>query len=208
MRDMFSTENYAAVRLPLAGASNLPPWCYTSPEWHERELDTIFRGPDAEWLCVGRADQIPEPGDFYTIDLVGQPLIVVRDNDKQVRVHSAICRHRGAVIAEGQSGRCRTFVCPYHSWTYDLDGRLRGTPGNPPPMENVENFDPRDHGLAAILSDSWAGFIFVNFNSGPRPLVEWLEGLPEFLKNYDIQDMQFTHRDIYEVDCNWKICWE
>ena len=205
MTNLFSPEKYAAVRLPLHQASNLPSWCYTSPEWHERELDTIFRGPNAEWLCVGRADQIPNPGDFYTIQLVGQPLIVVRDNQNQVRVHSAICRHRGALIAEGEAGHCRTFVCPYHSWTYDLDGSLRATPGNPPPMAGVERFETRDYGLTPVRSDSWAGFVFVSFNPHPKPLLDWLEGLPAFLRNYDIQDMQFTHRDIYEVDCNWKV---
>ena len=205
MNDMFSPETYAATRLPLHEASNLPSWCYTSPEWHERELDTIFRGPNAEWLCVGRADQVPNPGDFYSIGLVGHPLLVVRDNQNKVRVHSAVCRHRGALIAEGKQGRCKTFVCPYHSWTYDLDGRLRGTPGDPPPMAGVQGFDPAQNGLTPVTSDIWAGFIFVTFNPQPRPLIDWLQGLPAFLKNYDVANMQFTHRDIYEVECNWKV---
>jgi len=202
MSDLFKPEKYAATRLPLDQASNLPSWCYTSAEWHEREVETIFK---TEWLCVGRVDQVPEPGDFYSIELIGRPLVVVRDNQRKVRVHSAICRHRGAVVAEGKQGRCRSFVCPYHSWTYDLDGSLRGTPGVPAPMEGTKNFDPKEHGLTPVTSETWAGFVFITFNPKPEPLLSWLGQLPAFLKNYNLEEMQFTHRDIIEVDCNWKI---
>ena len=101
--DIFSPEHYRATRLPLPKASPLPGWCYTSPEWHQREVETLFR---KDWLCVGRAEQIPDKGDFFSIEVIGQPLIVVRDEQKQVRVHSAICRHRGAIIAQGQKGKC------------------------------------------------------------------------------------------------------
>src|SRR5436190_19591783 len=88
--DLFSAEKYVASRRPLAQASPLPGWCYVSPEWHAREMETIFRGANSEWLCVGRVDQIPNPGDFYTIPVLGQPLIVVRDKDGSVNVLSAI----------------------------------------------------------------------------------------------------------------------
>ena len=106
---MFSPEQYVATRRPLHQASPLPGWCYVSPEWYAREVDSMFR---KDWLCGGRAEQIPQVGDFFSIELVGQPLIVVRVEKGQIRVHSALCRHRGAVITE-DSGRCRAFVCPY-----------------------------------------------------------------------------------------------
>lgn len=202
--EMFSPESYAATRRSLSQASPLPSWCYVSPEWHAREIDTIFRGPDAEWLCIGRVDQVPNPGDFYTIPLLGQPLVVVRDQERKVHVHSAVCRHRGAVIADGE-GNCRAFICPYHSWTYRLDGRLAGVPGSPSPLEGVENFEKSAHGLTPVPFDTWAGFIFVTFNPKPKPLMQWLGSLPAFLANYRIEEMQFTHRDIYEVGCNWKV---
>jgi choline monooxygenase len=203
-QDIFSPDHYAATRRPLYRASPLPGWCYVSPEWHRREIDSIFRGPKGEWLCVGRVDQVPNAGDFYTLPLLGQPLIIVRDQNGRVHVHSAICRHRGAIVVEGE-GQCRAFVCPYHSWTYRLDGRLAGVPGSPSPLEGVEEFEREDHGLTAIRSDEWRGFIFVTFNPNPRPLLEWLGSLPDFVKNYRIEEMQFTHRDIYEVECNWKV---
>src|SRR5579883_1620678 len=160
---MFSSETYRATRLPLSRAAPLPGWCYTSPEWYEREIETIFRGPQGEWLCVGRVDQVPKPGDFYTIPLLGQPLIVVRDQENRIHVHSAVCRHRGAVIVEGE-GNCRGFSCPYHSWSYRLDGRFAGAPG----MAGVEALDKASLGLTPLDFDVWAGFIFVTFN--PRPM--------------------------------------
>ena len=199
--NLFAAENYAASRRPLSQASPLPWWCYVAPEWYERELETIFR---SEWLCVGRVDQVPNPGDFYAIPLIGQPLVVVRDNGGRVNVLSAVCRHRGAVITESE-GRCRQFMCPYHNWTYALDGALVNTPGLPPPMDGAEGFDRSRYGLTAVRTDFWAGFIFVTFNPSPQPLMQSLGTLPEFLKNYNLEDMRFTHRDIYEVDCNWKV---
>jgi choline monooxygenase len=202
--DIFDPKTYAANRKPLNQASPLPWWCYVSAEWHQREVETIFRGPESEWLCVGRVDQVPNPGDFYTIPLLGQPLIVSRDNSGKVNVLSAVCRHRGAIITEGE-GRCRQFMCPYHNWTYSLDGTLINTPGLPPPMEASEGFDKAHHHLSRITTDIWAGFIFVTFNPSPRPLLESLGTLPAFLANYRLEDMQFTHRDIYEVECNWKV---
>lgn len=202
--DLFSPEKYVASRRPLAQASPLPGSCYVSPEWYAREIETIFRGSDSEWLCVGRVDQVPNPGDFYTIPLLGQPLIVVRDKDGKVNVLSAICRHRGAVITEGE-GRCRQFICPYHNWTYALDGQLIDTPGLPPPMDASEGFDKTHYRLGSPRTDFWAGFIFVTFNPNPQPLMKALGTLPEFLKNYQLENMRFTHRDIYEVECNWKV---
>ena len=202
--DLFDPETYAATRRPLGQAAPLPGWCYASAQWHEREIERIFRGPHSEWLCVGRTDQVPKPGDFYTIALAGQPLIVARDHDDRVNVLSAVCRHRGAVITEGE-GRCRALVCPYHNWTYALDGRLINIPGQPPPMSGVEGFDAAAHGLKAMRTDIWAGFIFVTFNPHPGPLVDTLGGLPGFVSNYRLDEMRFTRRDVYDIDCNWKV---
>ena len=202
--DLFAPEKYAASRRPLEQASPLPGWCYVSPEWHAREMEAMFRGPQSEWLCAGRVDQVPNPGDFYTIPVLGNPLIVARDKDGKVNVMSAVCRHRGAVITEGE-GRCKQFMCPYHNWTYALNGELIATPGLPPPMAGSTDFDMANHRLTAITTEFWAGFIFITFNPKPKPLMQSLGGLPEFLKNYQLEQMQFTHRDIYEVDCNWKV---
>jgi choline monooxygenase len=197
---MFDQQQYELTRRPLRQAGPLPGWCYTSPEWYQRELDVIFR---KEWLCVGRVEQIPNTGDYFTQEVIGQPLIVVRDGS-EVRVHLGVCRHRGAIITQGK-GKCRSFVCPYHSWTYALSGKLVGIPGSPHPLAGVEDFSNDDYGLIPIRSGIWGGFIFVTFNADATPLQTWLGDLPEFLAEYNIDQMQWTHVDEYEIDCNWKV---
>jgi choline monooxygenase len=197
---MFDQQQYELTRRPLRQAGPLPGWCYTDPEWYQRELDVIFR---KEWLCVGRVEQIPNTGDYFTQEVIGQPLIVVRDGS-EVRVHLGVCRHRGAIITQGK-GKCRSFVCPYHSWTYALSGKLVGIPGSPHPLAGVEDFSNDDYGLIPIRSGIWGGFIFVTFNADAAPLQTWLGDLPEFLVEYNIDQMQWTHVDEYEIDCNWKV---
>ena len=198
---IFSPEHYARTRLPLHEASPLPGWCYTSQEWYERELETMFR---KDWLCVGRMEQVPETGSYMNVEIIGQPLILVRDETNNIRVHLAVCRHRGAIISKGQ-GRCRAFTCPYHSWTYALNGKLVSTPGTPPPMAGVAGFDTSDYGLVPIRAETWGGFVFINFDEKAQGLRQWLGDLPGFLSDYRLDQMQWTHRDMYEIDCNWKI---
>jgi choline monooxygenase len=198
---LIDPSNYADLRRPIHQASTLQPWCYVSPEWYAREVEAIFR---REWLCVGRAEQVPNPGDYLTIELIGEPIIIVRDDEGMVRALSGVCRHRGAVVAQG-SGTCRAFQCPYHNWTYSLSGELLGTPGRPRPMDDVENFDHRDYGLVTIRLDTWEGFLFITFNPDPEPLRAWLGDLPDLLGRYRIGEMRFTHQGIYDVACNWKV---
>ena len=137
--------------------------------------------------------------------LVGRPIIVARNDNGEIRVFSAVCRHRGATVAEEGLGHRRAFACPYHGWTYSLDGELVSTPGRPAPMEGVAGFDKRNIALDPVRAQSWGGFVFVTYNSSPPPLVDWLGDLPTFLKNYELESMRFTHRDIYEGDFNWKL---
>ena len=194
----FSSQTYAATRRPLEQASALPGWCYHDAEWHEREMDAIFR---KDWLCIGRTEQIPRPGDYYTMDLVGQPLIVVHDTEGVVRVHSAVCRHRAAVVAQGE-GHCRAFVCPYHSWSYGLDGRLLAVPG---PMRASVGFAKEANGLHPVRCELWGGFIFANLDPDAPPLLQALGQAATFLANYDLAAMRRTHFDVLEVGCNWKV---
>jgi len=148
--------------LPLARASTLPAPAFTSPRVYEREIERLFR---REWLCAGRVDQIPESGDYMCLDLLGARLVVVRDHDGRVRVLSRICRHRAADVVGG-SGNTRSFQCPYHAWTFALDGRLVGAPH----MDGVEGFERSDCGLPELRSELWEGWIFVNFDPEAAPL--------------------------------------
>lgn len=197
----FSPEHFELIRKPLHKAGPLPHWCYTDQDWYDLEIDNIFR---KDWLCVGRVEQIPETGDYFTLTVIRQPLIVVRDEDGDVRAHLGLCRHRGAIVAEGK-GKCRSFICPYHSWTYSLSGKLVGIPGSPHPLIGVDDFDNDDYGLLPVRSEIWGGFIFVTFNEEAPPLTEWLGDLPAFLEEYNLDQMQWTHADVYDVDCNWKV---
>jgi len=123
--NIFSPERYAKTRLPIEQAHPLPPEVYTSQEWYDREIETIFL---KRWLQVTREEEIPNPGDYVRIDIIGEPLIVLRDRSGDIRALSASCRHRGSELVEGK-GNCKTLVCPYHAWTYSLSGELMGAPG-------------------------------------------------------------------------------
>jgi phenylpropionate dioxygenase-like ring-hydroxylating dioxygenase large terminal subunit len=185
--------------LPVGEAKLLPPDCYTSPEFYEFERQAIF---DRDWICVGREDQVANSGDFITITLFGEPLLVARDKAGQVNVMSAVCRHRGAVVTEEAAGNCSTFRCMYHHWTYGLDGALLGCPA----MEQTENFVKTDNGLVRLPVELWQGFIFTNFDPNPKSLVDGLVGATELLTNYDLEHAFHVKGPVIEdLPWNWKV---
>ncbi|MDE2792905.1 MAG: aromatic ring-hydroxylating dioxygenase subunit alpha [Paracoccaceae bacterium] len=179
-----------------ADARTMPPLLYTSPDFHELERDELFR---KEWVCIGHEGEIPVPGDFFTTDLVGEPLLVCRDRNRQVRVLSNVCRHRGNIVAEG-SGNSRSFVCSYHAWTYDLDGSLKTAPL----MTNVKGFDRDKCGLHQFCSEIWSRFIFVNLDGNADPLAPQLETLDRILHNYHHEQRHLLFRDTCVWNTNWK----
>ncbi len=188
---------YATSRLPVMQAETLPPVAYTSREFYEREVERIFL---REWIFVGRVDHVPNPGDYFTLEYVGVPLIIVRD--QQGKLHALVnsCRHRGSVVAEGE-GRCRAFRCPYHSWVYDLDGRLLTAPE----MQKTERWDPASYPLRSVRLETWGGFLFVNFDPAAPGLHQYLGDLPEKLESYRLEDMVCVRRRSYRIGCNWKL---
>jgi phenylpropionate dioxygenase-like ring-hydroxylating dioxygenase large terminal subunit len=182
----------------VAEASTLPRRWYTSPECFQFEVETIF---SHEWICLGRVEQIPDAGDYFTITFVDDPLIVVRDKDDTIRVLSAVCRHRGMVISEGQ-GNCEGhFTCPYHSWTYDLRGNLLGSPD----MDRTRDFDKLNVKLPALRTEVWHGFIFANWDSEAPALAPRLTDIDSHLQDYEIDHLVSVPGKAYEFICNWKI---
>ena len=151
-----ATEGLKQTKLPLSQASNLPSHCYTSREFYELEVREIFL---KEWLCVGRQEQIERPGDYFTIEILNEPLIVVRDMTGDLHALSAVCRHRAEVVVSGE-GNLRAFACPYHGWIYSLKGELLGAPE----MDKMDNFDKSLNCLPSIRLEVWEGFIFINFD--------------------------------------------
>jgi phenylpropionate dioxygenase-like ring-hydroxylating dioxygenase large terminal subunit len=185
----------------VSTAATLPPVLYTSEEVLAFEKEALFM---KEWLCVGRAERIPEVGDWFTVTIMEEPLIITRDKEGQVRAMSAVCQHRAMQVCEG-AGNSSTFKCPYHHWNYALDGRLLGAPA----MERTEGFDKSEWGLPQLKVEEWMGFVFVNFDPDAQPLAPTLERYTPYLQNYDLENAvcpgTFTLED---RPWNWKVMFE
>ena len=197
MDDALEPTQYATTRRPVMEAETLPPAAYTSPEFYRREVERIFM---REWNFIGRADVVPRAGDYFTLELVGVPLVVVRGSDGIVRAFANTCRHRGSLVATGE-GNCRAFRCPYHSWVYGLDGALLGSTE----MQRTADFDPAAYGLRPIRLETWNGFLFVDFSGKAVPVREYYGDLDEKLASYRMADMVCVRRRAFDVRCNWKL---
>ena len=142
-----------------ADGQSLPAWIYRDPEFFERERQAIFR---QSWQLVCHLNDVPRPGDFYTFEFLGESLVVVR-TDEGVRAFHNVCRHRAARLLDGERGSCgRRITCPYHAWTYALDGRLVGVPQR----DAFRGLDVLRHGLATVEHEVFMGFIFVRLAPG------------------------------------------
>ena len=194
---IFNPERYARTRLPIEQAHPLPPEVYTSEEWYIREIETIFL---KKWLVATREEEIPNPGDYIRIDMVDEPLIILRDREGTVRALSASCQHRAAELLTGK-GNCSRIVCPYHAWTYSLSGDLVGAPA----MEDAIGFDKKDYSLPSVRAETWGGFVFINFDDDAAPLLESLGDLPERFKDYHLEDMIVVKKWENRFKANWKI---
>ena len=185
----------------VSQAVTMPPELYTSAEVLEFEKQALFM---REWLCVGRAEQIPEVGDWFTITIMDEPLIVARNKDRDVVVMSAVCQHRAMQVCEGK-GNNTTFKCPYHHWIYGLDGRLLGAPA----MEKTKNFDKAEWGLPTLRVEEWMGFIFTNFDADAAPLAPTLERYTPYLANYHLEDAVCPSTfKLENMPWNWKVMFE
>jgi phenylpropionate dioxygenase-like ring-hydroxylating dioxygenase large terminal subunit len=179
----------------------LPPVVYTSEEFYAFEREAIFA---REWLCVGRVDQLPEPGDYFTVTIAEEPLIVVRTKEREIRVLSAVCRHRGHLVAE-EKGNCTKFTCPYHHWMYGLDGRLLGAPA----MERAVGFDKADFPLPSLKVEIWQGFIFCNMDPDAPALHPALAELDTHLEHFDLPSATTLEgKTLPDLPWNWKIMME
>lgn len=182
---------------PLEEATTLPARAFVDDAIYEREVERVFRG---QWLCVGRLDQVANPGDWRTLDLLGAKLVLVRDLAGEVRVLSRICQHRAAELVSGE-GNSRSLQCPYHAWTYKLDGRLVGAPH----MDRAAGFDRADCALPSIRHEVWEGFVFVNLDGEADPLAPALAPLSKLLADYDMETLVAEETGTYLSEFNWKV---
>ncbi len=200
MTAQLTAADVAGVRQPLSKAQWLPAQTYTDPEVWLVELERIFR---RQWLVVARTDQIARPGDYLTKEIAGTRLLLERGADDTIRAFHNNCRHRGMWVAQG-SGRARSFVCPYHLWTYDLDGRLVAAPE----MERTAGFACGDVGLETIRCEIWQGFIAINLDDNAGPFAPPLDELADIVAPWDIGAMETVHEKSYPITWDWKVMWE
>ena len=193
----------SAAEIGTGGARTLPGRCYLSEEVFQQERERIF---SHRWVCVGRAAQIPHPGDYFIREVAGESLIVVRDRERgDVRAFFNLCRHRGTRICTESGGRfANTIQCPYHAWTYGLDGKLLGAPS----MESVPDFDKRDYPLHAVACAAWEGFLFVSLAEKPEPFAEAFAPLIGKFAAYNLPSLKAERRIGYDVAANWKLVFE
>ena len=180
---------------PADEASSLPAACYSDLAVHLVERDTMFRHG---WIGVGRFDRWPDVGDFSAMDLGGVPVVVVRDEGR-LRAFANTCSHRSSQVMVGD-GNCSRMRCPFHFWTYGLDGRLLGAPS----MQRTAGFDRADHGLHEFDLAERHGFVFVSLEESPPPIDEWLGDFGEVHEPWALAEMVTTRRREFTVDCNWK----
>ncbi|MDS0850169.1 SRPBCC family protein [Burkholderia cenocepacia] len=178
-------------------ARAMPPGVYTSPEFLEREQQTLFRN---EWLCMGRASALPNPGDYLTAEIAGQPIIVIRRDDDTLRAMSNVCLHRMSTLLEGR-GNVRRIVCPYHAWNYSLDGDLRGAPM----MDRQDGFCKDSYKLPQVRCEIWQGWFYVTLNEEASPVAARLKELDELIVNYDMASYVETFHEEHVWNTNWKI---
>jgi choline monooxygenase len=153
------------------------------------------------WQVVARAAQLQHPGQFVTTDVAGEPLVVVRGGDNQLRAFFNVCRHHAAAVATEQEGSTNIFRCPYHGWSYGLDGSLKGAPE----FEGVCGFDRSQNGLVPTGVESWGHFVFVNLDRQAPPLSDFLGRLSDRVAPLDLDALHFFERRVYSLNCNWKV---
>ena len=184
------------------GSRTLPGEYFTSPAILAEEAERIFAGG---WNCVGRSARLAQPGDYFLATIAGESLIVVRDREGVTRAHFNVCRHRGTRICAEDSGSFKESIqCPYHAWTYGLDGRLKAAPH----MQEAEGFDRGEHGLHAAALAEWEGFLFVSIARDPQPFDAQWAPMRGRLARFGLAGLHAGHRVVYDVRANWKLVFE
>ena len=183
--------------VPFEQARAMSPSAYTDSSFLNAELSQIFA---RDWFCVGRIDALNKPGDYLTLDLANQPILVLRDTHGKLRAMSNVCRHRMSTLLDGR-GNIRSIVCPYHAWTYNLDGTLRGAPA----MNQNTAFCKDDVALPRITCQEWLGWVFVSLNSEAKPVADELTEVYNLVEDFGMKNYTETFFETHVWNTNWKI---
>ncbi|HEY2298452.1 MAG TPA: aromatic ring-hydroxylating dioxygenase subunit alpha [Jatrophihabitans sp.] len=191
-------DDLAASLAPFGHSRMLPRTAYVDPEVFAWERRHIF----SSWMCVGYSADLPEPGSQRAVAVGNGGVLLIRDEDGRIRAFANTCRHRGhELLGCGQSAKRHSIVCPYHSWSYKLDGELR----NAPSLRNDPEFDASQFGLFALQAVDWHGWIFVDPSGTSGPFAEHVAGTEDIIGSYRPEDLVIVARHEYELACNWKV---
>ena len=194
-------EDLNSSTLSVEEAQTLPPVCYTDREFFEFEKEALF---NHEWLCVGRESWVANPGDYFTTSIVGEPVVVVRTREGELRAMSSVCQHRAMLVAEG-CGNAHGFTCPYHHWSYALDGRLVGAPA----MDKTVGFDKSRIRLPQFQVEVWLGFVFINFDPTAPALGPRLTAVAAAIASWDVARAEGPRPEkATRYPFNWKVMFE
>jgi len=180
-------------------AKTLPAAYYTDPALFKRELDNLF---GRMWFCAGRSEEIARPGQYVVRQTNGYNIIVTRSPNGRVQAFHNVCRHRGTQLCTEATGQfAGSIQCPYHAWTYDLEGRLIGAPH----MDEVPHFHKTDYPLLSVHADEWDGHVFLNISANPTRLASQLGPLVDKFRDWRMADLRLGRRIVYDVKANWKL---
>ena len=194
-----ATFGYSPVNeAPEINERHKPGAVYFSDEIQKREIEEIFM---KQWLIAGRAEEVEQPGDYFTLRIADEPIVVVKEKDCNVQAFANVCRHRGVQVA-WHSGNTKYFSCPYHGWVYDTSGRLVEAQY----LEKSKNFKKENCRLPLIRTELWEGFIFINFDAQARPLMEYLDewDFPKIYGPYQMGRLRLANKFELNIGCNWK----
>ena len=195
LKEILAWYNAAAA---LPDAHTIPAAWYTDPRIAQLELQNVF---SRAWQAVGRTEQVEKPGQYVTASVAGEPVVAVRGSDGKLRAFYNVCRHHAMTVMNEPCGHAQHMRCPYHGWTYNLEGELRGMTE----FEGVCNFDRAQNGLVPIRVETWENFVFVNLDPHAASLPEFLGALVDLAKPLGFGGLQFVERRSYTLNCNWKV---
>ena len=195
VKEILASYNAAAA---LQDAYTIPASWYTDARIAQLELQNVF---SRTWQSVGRTAQVEKPGQYVTATVAGEPIVAVRGSDSKLRAFYNVCRHHAMTVMNEPCGHAQHMRCPYHGWTYNLEGELRGMTE----FEGVCNFDRAQNGLVPVRVEIWENFIFVNLDPHAAPLTEFLGALVGLAKPLNFRGLKFVERRSYIQQCNWKV---
>ena len=183
---------------PLEQAYTIPASWYVDDRIAKLEGANVF---GRTWQVVARVDQLVRPGEFVTTELAGEPLVVVRGSDGELRAFYNVCRHHAAAVVTEEQGTASIFRCPYHGWSYGLDGSLKGAPE----FEGVCGFGRSQNGLLPVRVETWEQFVLVNLDPRAAPLADFIGRLAQRVAPLNVGALHFFERRTYSLKCNWKV---